>query len=73
MSKQHSGFYGAFPETYNVLVNSNHNKIEEILNVKTSKTKTKKVKQLIDIALLSQGLLKGEELNNFIERSIDLV
>ncbi|MBB78195.1 MAG: molecular chaperone HtpG [Crocinitomicaceae bacterium] len=68
-----AGFYGAFPETYNVLVNSNHNKIEEILNVKTSKTKTKKVKQLIDIALLSQGLLKGEELNNFIERSIDLV
>jgi len=68
-----AGFMGAFPETYNVLVNANHPKISEILSVKTAKTKTKKVKQLTDIALLSQGLLKGEELNNFIERSIDLV
>jgi len=43
------------------------------LNTKTAKSKEKKVKQLTDIALLSQGLLKGEALNKFIERSIELV
>jgi molecular chaperone HtpG len=67
------GFYGAFPEMHNLMVNSNHEKIAEILSVKTAKSKQRKVRQLTDIALLSQGLLKGEELNKFIERSIDLV
>ncbi len=68
-----AGFYGAFPETYNLVVNGNHEKIAEILAAKTDKTKQKKVKQLTDIALLSQGMLKGEALNQFIERSIELV
>ncbi len=67
------GFYGAFPETYNVVVNANHEKISEVLNTKTKKSKDRKVKQLTDIALLSQGMLKGEELNAFIQRSIELV
>jgi molecular chaperone HtpG len=68
-----AGFLGAFPDTFNVLVNSNHAKIGDVLSAKTVKTKTKKVKQLTDIALLSQGMLKGEDLNKFIERSIELV
>ncbi|MEJ6775746.1 MAG: molecular chaperone HtpG [Crocinitomicaceae bacterium] len=68
-----AGFFGAFPDTFNVLVNSNHAKIGEVLSAKSVKAKTKKVKQLTDIALLSQGMLKGEELNKFIERSIELV
>lgn len=67
------GFYGAFPETYNVVINGNHEKIGEILQAKTAKTKEKKVKQLTDIALLSQGMLKGEALSAFIDRSIELV
>jgi len=67
------GFFGAFPETYNLVVNGNHPKIGEIVNAKTSKSKEKKVKQLTDIALLAQGMLKGKELNEFIERSIELV
>lgn len=67
------GFYGAFPERYNLVVNGNHEKISEILSTKTKKSKERKIKQLTDIALLSQGLLKGEALNEFIERSIDLV
>lgn len=67
------GFYGAFPETYNVVVNANHEKISEVLNTKTKKSKDRKVKQLTDIALLSQGMLKGEALNAFIQRSIELV
>ncbi|MCH2231044.1 MAG: molecular chaperone HtpG [Crocinitomicaceae bacterium] len=68
-----AGFFGAFPETYNVLVNANHAKIGEILNEASAESKESKVKQLTDIALLSQGMLKGEELNQFIERSIELV
>ena len=67
------GFYGAFPETYNVVVNANHEKINDVLNTKTKKSKDRKVKQLTDIALLSQGMLKGEALNAFIQRSIELV
>lgn len=67
------GFFGAFPEIHNVVVNSNHEKIEQILASKTKKTQEKKIKQLTDIAMLSQGMLKGEALNEFIERSIDLI
>lgn len=67
------GFYGAFPETYNMVINSNHDKILNILETKTKKSQERKIKQLTDIALLSQGMLKGEALNDFIERSIDLV
>lgn len=68
-----AGFFGAFPDTFNVLVNANHAKISEILSEDSAEAKTSKVKQLTDIALLSQGMLKGEELNKFIERSIELV
>lgn len=67
------GFYGAFPEKYNLVVNGNHEKISEILSAETDEVKGQKVKQLTDIALLSQGMLKGEDLNAFIERSIELV
>ncbi|MBL4862211.1 MAG: molecular chaperone HtpG [Crocinitomicaceae bacterium] len=68
-----AGFYGAFPDMHNLVVNGNHEKISEILNTKTKKSQEKKVKQLTDIALLSQGMLKGEELHSFIERSIELI
>ncbi|OFZ67537.1 MAG: molecular chaperone HtpG [Bacteroidetes bacterium RIFCSPHIGHO2_02_FULL_44_7] len=67
------GFYGAFPEMHNLTINANHEKIAEILHTKTAKSKERKVKQLTDIALLSQGMLKGEALNEFIERSISLI
>ena len=67
------GFFGAFPETYNMVVNGNHSKISEVLSAADTEAKTAKVKQLTDLALLSQGMLKGEELSNFIDRSIELV
>lgn len=67
------GMFSAFPEMYNLTINGNHAKIEDILNTKTEKSRNRKIKQLTDIALLSQGMLKGEELNKFIERSIELV
>jgi len=67
------GFMGAFPDMHNIMINGNHPKIEAILKEKSKKSKEQKVKQLTDIALLSQGLLKGADLNKFIERSIELV
>ncbi len=67
-----AGFMGIFPEKYNLVVNANHPKISEILAVK-GKAKEAKVKQLTDLALLSQGMLKGQSLDAFIERSIELV
>lgn len=67
------GFYGAFPEMHNLVINSNHEKISQVLNTKTKKSQERQIRQLTDIALLSQGMLKGEDLNAFIERSIDLI
>lgn len=67
------GFFGAFPETYNLVVNANHAKVESLLQMNDESEKTTKVKQLTDLALLSQGMLKGEELTNFIERSIEFI
>lgn len=66
------GFFGAFPETYQLIVNSNHPKVGAILQADET-IRTEKAKQLTDLALLSQGMLKGEALNQFIERSIELV
>ena len=63
---------GAFPEMYNFVVNANHPAIGALLR-KKGDNKTKLVKQLSDLALLSQGMLKGEELSKFINRSVDLI
>lgn len=68
-----AGFMGAFPETYNMVVNSNHPKISDLLNTKKKGDQKKKAKQLTDLALLSQGMLKGEALTEFVNRSIELV
>lgn len=67
------GFYGAFPEMYTMAINANHAKVGALLDTKDATEQQSKVKQLTDLALLSQGLLKGEELNNFIERSIEFI
>jgi molecular chaperone HtpG len=66
------GFYGAFPETYNLIVNANHEKVVGLLT-KDEEEKNKSIKQLTDLALLAQGMLKGEALSNFIERTIEQV
>lgn len=64
------GFYGAFPEMYNLVVNANHPKVQTLL-AKPEEEQTSMVKQLSDLALLAQGMLKGSELDQFIERNID--
>ena len=66
------GFYGFFPETYNLVVNANHPKVGAILS-KDEEAQKQTVKQLTDLAMLSQGMLKGEALSAFIERNIEQI
>jgi molecular chaperone HtpG len=64
---------GSMPEMYNLIVNTNHELIGEILSTKTTKKKERLINQSLDLARLSKGLLKGEELTNFIKRSYEMV
>lgn len=64
------GFYGAFPEMLNITVNANHPAISKLLTLK-KKEKVQSAKQLVDLAMLAQGLLKGEALDAFISRNIE--
>ena len=64
---------GNMPEMYNLVVNTNHELVEQILNTKTRKKQERLINQSLDLARLSQGLLKGEELTNFIKRSYDMI
>jgi molecular chaperone HtpG len=64
---------GGFPEMYNLIVNTNHELVGEILNTKTEKKKERLVNQALDLARLSKNLLKGEELTAFIKRSYEMI
>jgi len=66
-------FYGSMPDMHNLVVNSNHPLISKILNEKDSEKQKQLTKQTADLAMLSQGLLKGEELTKFIKRSVELI
>jgi molecular chaperone HtpG len=66
-------FYGNLPEMHNLIVNSNHPLISKILNEKDADKQKQLTKQTADLAMLSQGLLKGEELTKFIKRSVELI
>ncbi len=66
-------FGGNMPEMYNLIVNVNHPLVSQILATKTKKKQTRLIKQSVDLARLSQNLLKGEELTSFINRSFELI
>lgn len=68
-----ASFYGEMPDNYNLVVNTNHPLMSEVLNEKDVEKQTEILSQLKDLALLSQGLLKGEALNNFVKRSIEII
>ena len=59
------------PEVYQLIVNTNHPLMQKILKAK--KNKEKYIRQALDLAKLSQNLLKGEELTNFVKRSFDMI
>lgn len=68
-----ASLYGEMPESYNLVVNTNHPLMSEVLKEEDKDKQTQILSQLKDLALLSQGLLKGEALNNFIQRSIGII
>ena len=68
-----NGMFGNMPEMYNLIVNVNNPICSEILNSKSKAKKERLIYQSLDLAKLSQNLLKGEELTSFIKRSFDLI
>lgn len=74
------GFYGEMPNNYNLVLNIEHPLIKNIMADVDGKDKeavvsyadsNANIRQLIDLALLSNGMLKGEALNNFIKRNME--
>lgn len=66
-------FYGSMPDTYNVSINSNHKLVSRILDTDDATSQTKLAKQAFDLAMLSQGLLTGADLTEFVNRSVSLI
>jgi molecular chaperone HtpG len=65
--------FGNMPEMHNLVVNTNHPLVTKIVSEADADVKKKLIKQTADLALLSQGLLKGEELTKFIKRSVEMI
>ncbi len=68
-----TAFYAQMPDEVTLTVNGNHPIYQTILKEDNDELKTKQVRNLADLALLSQGLLKGAELTNFINRSVEMM
>ncbi len=66
-------YMGKLHDSYMLVVNSNHPIIAGLPQNEDVKAQEKQIRQLIDLALLSKNLLKGEQLTRFIQRSIDLL
>ena len=66
-------FMGNMPDSYNLVINSNHRLVSQLLDTKNETEQDTLSRQLIDLALLSQNLLKGEALAGFIKRSVDII
>ena len=75
MSQTGGGMFGMgnFPEMYNLVVNTNSNLATTILNTEDKSAQEHLVKQAMDLAKISQGLLKGEELTAFVKRSFEMI
>lgn len=67
------GFMGSMPDQYTVSVNGNHKIAQKVLQAPDEEQQVKLAKQAYDLALLSQGMLTGADLTNFIRRSVELV
>lgn len=65
--------FGNMPEMYNLVINTNSELVGEILGTETKEVQERLITQSLDLARLSQGLLKGEELTNFIKRSYEMI
>lgn len=68
-----NSMFGSFPDSYNLIVNTNSEIASKILNESNAETKSNLVKQALDLAKLAQGLLKGEELTAFVKRNFESI
>ena len=68
-----NSMFGNMPEMYNLIINVNNPVNSEILKSKSKDKKQRLINQSLDLAKLSQNLLKGEELTSFIKRSVDFI
>jgi molecular chaperone HtpG len=66
-------FYGQMPDNYKVSINGNHKLISRIVNDGNADEQTALARQAFDLALLSQGMLTGAELTEFVNRSVSLI
>jgi len=66
-------FYGQMPDEVTLTVNGNHPVYQTLLKETDTEKQQKQVRNLADLALLSQGLLKGSDLTNFINRSVEMM
>ena len=66
-------FYANMPDEVTLTVNGNHPIYQNILKEESQEKQNKVIRNLADLALLSQGLLKGNNLTSFIQRSVDLM
>ena len=69
--QQGMAFYGSMPDSYNLVLNTNHPAIQALVD--KTEGQEDRMKQLIDIALLASGQLKGEALAKFVNRSVELL
>jgi molecular chaperone HtpG len=67
------GFMGNMPDTYSVSINGNHAIVQKILKAEGEEKQVMLAKQAYDLGMLSQNMLTGADLTNFIKRSVDLV
>ena len=65
--------FGDMPMNLSVAVNGNHELIRKILDSKTDKKRERLAKQAYDLALLSQGMLEGKALTDFVNRSVEMI
>jgi molecular chaperone HtpG len=80
--QQQMAFYGEMPDTYQVVLNVQHPFIKSLIAESEARNKEElialvssegKLKQMVDLALLSNGMLKGEALNNFVKRGFEML
>ena len=80
--QQQMAFYGEMPDSYQLVLNADHPYIKELITrsesqekeeLKRTVTADTKLKQMVDLALLAGGLLKGEALNSFVKRSFEMI
>jgi len=69
--QQGMNFYGNMPDSYNLVLNTNHPAIQALVD--KTEGQDERMKQLIDIALLAGSQLKGEALAKFVNRSVELL